>query len=79
MPLPLLSLTFLAYGYWGAVLPQWLMPHRGYGVDRLIGQTFLHSQGVFGIALKVMFTYVFLFVLFGVHAGNEPESNHPGL
>ena len=26
---------------------------------------FLHSQGVFGIALKVMFTYVFLFVLFG--------------
>ncbi|MCB1036331.1 MAG: TRAP transporter fused permease subunit, partial [Acidobacteria bacterium] len=29
-------------------------------------QTFLHSQGVFGVALQVMFTYVFLFVLFGV-------------
>jgi TRAP transporter 4TM/12TM fusion protein len=63
--LPILALTFLAYGYWGAALPQWLMPHRGYGLDRLIGQTYLHSQGVFGVALKVMFTYVFLFVLFG--------------
>ena len=41
------------------------MPHRGYGVDRIVAQTFLHSQGVFGIALKVMFSYVFLFVVFG--------------
>ena len=34
-------------------------------VQRIISQTFLHSQGAFGIALRVMFTYVFLFVLFG--------------
>ncbi len=63
--LPLLALGFLAYGFWGASLPDWLLPHRGYGVERLVAQTFLHSQGVFGIALRVMFTYVFLFVLFG--------------
>ena len=31
----------------------------------IVAQTFLHSQGVFGIALNVMFTYVFLFVLLG--------------
>ena len=30
-----------------------------------MAQTFLHSQGVFGIAMTVMFTYVFLFVVFG--------------
>ena len=30
-----------------------------------MAQTFLHSQGVFGIAMSVMFTYVFLFVVFG--------------
>lgn len=64
-PLPLLSIVFLAYGYWGRLLPDWLMPHRGYDLDRLVSQTFLHSQGVFGVALSVMFTYVFLFVLFG--------------
>lgn len=63
--LPTLALVFLLYARIGPVLPDWLMPHRGYGVDRIVAQTFLHSQGVFGIALKVMFSYVFLFVVFG--------------
>ncbi len=63
--LPILALTFIAYARFGATLPDWLMPHRGYGFERIVGQTFLHSQGVFGVALKVMFTYVFLFVVFG--------------
>jgi len=63
--LPLLSLAFLAYAAFGASLPDWLFPHRGYGVTRIVSQTFLHSQGVFGTALRVMFVYVFLFVLLG--------------
>jgi len=63
--LPLLVLAFLGYASFGASMPEWLFPHRGYGWERLVSQVFLHSQGVFGIALKVMFTYVFLFVLFG--------------
>ncbi|MDJ0836831.1 MAG: TRAP transporter fused permease subunit [Acidobacteriota bacterium] len=65
LTLPILALTFVAYAYFGPSLPDWLFPHRGYSMDRIVGQTFLHSQGVFGIALKVMFTYVFLFVIFG--------------
>ncbi|HQV31564.1 MAG TPA: TRAP transporter large permease subunit, partial [Calditrichia bacterium] len=63
--LPLLALLFIAYAAFGPAMPDWLFPHRGYSWDRIVSQTFLHSQGVFGIALKVMFTYVFLFVLFG--------------
>ena len=63
--LPLLALTFLLYGSFGQFMPDWLFPHRGYSVQRIVSQTFLHSQGTFGIALRVMFTYVFLFVLFG--------------
>jgi TRAP transporter 4TM/12TM fusion protein len=63
--LPLLALAFIAYARFGSVLPDWLLPHRGYGFERIVGQTFLHSQGVFGVALKVMFSYVFLFVVFG--------------
>jgi TRAP transporter 4TM/12TM fusion protein len=63
--LPMLALLFLAYAWFGPQLPDWLFPHRGYGVERLVAQTFLHSQGVFGVALRVMFTYVFLFVIFG--------------
>jgi TRAP transporter 4TM/12TM fusion protein len=63
--LPMLSLLFIAYAYWGPLMPDWLFPHRGYSVDRIVGQTFLQAQGVFGVALNVMFTYVFLFVVLG--------------
>ena len=65
MTLPLLSLAFLLYASFGQFMPDWLFPHRGYSIQRIVSQTFLHSQGAFGIALRVMFTYVFLFVLFG--------------
>jgi TRAP transporter 4TM/12TM fusion protein len=63
--LPALAVAFLAYAWFGSSFPDWLFPHRGYGVERIVAQTFLHSQGVFGTALRVMFVYVFLFVLFG--------------
>ncbi len=63
--LPALAGLFLLYAALGASLPNWAMPHRGYGLERIVSQTFLHSQGVFGVALYVMFIYVFLFVVFG--------------
>ena len=63
--LPALALLFIGYAALGPTLPGWLFPHRGYGLERIVAQTFLHSQGVFGTALRVMFTYVFLFVIIG--------------
>jgi TRAP transporter 4TM/12TM fusion protein len=63
--LPLLSLLFAAYSLYGQVLPDWLLPHRGYSLERTISQAVLQGQGIFGVALRVMFTYVFLFVIFG--------------
>ena len=63
--LPTLALAFIAYAAFGSALPSWFFPHKGYAWTRIVSQTFLSSQGVFGIALRVMFTYVFLFVLFG--------------
>jgi TRAP transporter 4TM/12TM fusion protein len=65
LTLPLLAGAFLLYAYLGPSLPGWLFPHRGYPVERIVAQSFLHTQGVFGVALSVMFTYVFLFVVFG--------------
>ncbi len=65
LALPILSLAFVAYAGFGSALPDWALPHRGYGLERIVGQTFLQSQGVFGVALRVMFSYVFLFVVFG--------------
>ena len=69
LALPILAGLFLLYAFFGPSLPDWLFPHRGYSPSRIISQTFLHTQGVFGVALSVMFTYVFLFVLFGALLG----------
>ena len=74
--LPLLSLAFLIYAGFGQFMPDWLFPHRGYSVQRIVSQTFLHSQGAFGIALRVMFTYVFLFVLFGALLERTGATNY---
>lgn len=63
--LPILCGLFIAYAYFGQSMPDWAFPHRGASWQQIVQKTFLQSGGVFGIALKVMFTYVFLFVLFG--------------
>ncbi len=63
--LPILTGLFLAHALLGPYLPELFFPHRGYSFTRIASQGFLQSQGVFGIAMKVMFAYVFLFVVFG--------------
>jgi TRAP transporter 4TM/12TM fusion protein len=63
--LPILALLFVGYAFIGPHLPDALFPHRGYTVKRVVAQTFLQDQGVFGVALRIMFKYVFLFVIFG--------------
>jgi len=65
--LPILCLVFVLYGFFGPSMPDWLFPHRGASWQQMSQKTFLQSgtMGVFGIALNVMFKYVFLFVLFG--------------
>ncbi|MEM8735635.1 MAG: TRAP transporter fused permease subunit, partial [Planctomycetota bacterium] len=63
--LPILCALFIAYAFFGQSMPDWAFPHRGASWEQIVQKTFLQSGGVFGIALKVMFTYVFLFVLFG--------------
>ncbi len=63
--LPILTGLFLLHALFGPEMPDFLFPHRGYPPGRIASQGFLQSQGVFGIAMKVMFSYVFLFVVFG--------------
>ena len=63
--LPILCLLFIAYAFYGQSMPDWAFPHRGASWEQIVQKTFLQSGGVFGVALKVMFRYVFLFVLFG--------------
>jgi len=62
--LTLLAVLFLAYGLWGEYIPG-VLGHTGFTVKRIIYQLYLSSEGIFGIALGVSSTYIFLFILFG--------------
>ncbi len=66
-PLPIIAVLFMAYALWGPVMPG-LLVHPGNSVPQLIDHLYLTTQGIYGIALGVVATYVFHFVLFGVFA-----------
>jgi TRAP transporter 4TM/12TM fusion protein len=49
-------------------LGEWMpgiLAHRGYSLDRVVGQLYLGQEGLFGLPLGVAATFIFVFVLFG--------------
>ena len=62
--LPMLALFFLFYCYFGRYMPSIFM-HRGYSLSRIVQHMYLTPEGVFGVALGVSSTFVFMFILFG--------------
>ena len=63
--LPVLAVLCLIYAYFGPYMPGFLA-HRGYSVKRIIEHMYLGTEGIYGIPLGVVATYVFHFVLFGI-------------
>lgn len=63
--LPLLCIVFLLYCYFGRYMPGLFM-HRGYSLERIVQHMYLVQEGIFGVALGVSSTFVFMFILFGV-------------
>lgn len=63
-PLTIVAAVFLAYSLFGPYMPG-LLAHGGVSLNGLINHQWLGTQGVFGIALGVSTSFVFLFVLFG--------------
>ena len=66
-PLPLIAIGFSAYALFGPIFPG-LLQHAGANWAQLINHQYLTSQGIYGVAVGVVATYVFHFVLFGVMA-----------
>ena len=66
--LSILSLVFLAYGFFGQHIPG-LLGHTGFTYRRIVYHLYLSSEGIFGIALGVSATFIFLFILFGAFLG----------
>lgn len=66
-PLSIISMLFMAYALFGQYMPS-ILVHPGNSVAQLVNHLYLTTQGIYGIALGVVATYVFHFVLFGVFA-----------
>jgi TRAP transporter 4TM/12TM fusion protein len=66
-PLPIIAIAFIAYAMFGRDFPG-LLKHAGNTWPQVVNHLYLTSQGVYGVAIGVVATYVFHFVLFGVLA-----------
>ena len=66
-PLPLIAIVFSVYALAGPYFPG-LLKHAGASWSQFVNHQYLTSQGIYGVAIGVVATYVFHFVLFGVLA-----------
>ena len=66
-PLPIIAVVLMTYALWGRSLPG-ILAHPGNTWKSVVNHLYLTSQGIYGIALGVVATYVFHYVLFGVLA-----------
>lgn len=67
-PLLIIAIIFVFYTFFGHLLPPPLS-HRGYDLQRVTTTFFMTKNGIFGIPLKVMTQFIFLFVAFGAFFG----------
>jgi TRAP transporter 4TM/12TM fusion protein len=65
--LPIIAVCLMLYAMYGRMFPGVLV-HPGSTWKGVVNHLYLTSQGVYGIALGVVATYVFHYVLFGVLA-----------
>ncbi len=64
LALPVIAVVFLMYDYLGPYMPD-LIAHKGASINKIVGQMYLTTEGIFGVPLGVSASFVFLFVLFG--------------
>jgi len=64
-PLPTISVIFLLYGMFGHLIPG-VLSHQKFTLKRLISFLYMGTEGVYGSAMNVSATFIFMFILFGV-------------
>jgi TRAP transporter 4TM/12TM fusion protein len=68
---PIITIGFLAYTYFGPYLPQpWT--HRGFDVNQIVGHLFITLEGIFGVPVDVSSSLIILFTIYGAflqHSG----------
>src|SRR5690606_11441299 len=62
--LAIVAIVFLTYTFLGPYMPG-IIAHKGNSLAEVVNHHWITTEGVFGIALGVSTSFVFLFVLFG--------------
>jgi len=75
MPMTILAILFLAYIILGRYLPD-VIAHKGASWERMLSHQWLTTEGVFGVALGVSVSYIFIFVLFGALLDKAGAGNY---
>jgi len=63
-PLMIVAIVFIIYSFGGAHMPE-IIAHQGPSLNKGMSHYYLTTEGVFGVALGISTSMVFLFVLFG--------------
>ncbi|WP_349261864.1 TRAP transporter permease [Geminicoccus sp.] len=64
LALPIICAVFLLYALFGEYAPRPL-DHRPYDFAQVVDQMFLGTEGIYGTAIYVSSSFIFLFILFG--------------
>lgn len=63
-PMAIIAALMLTFAFAGPYMPD-AVAHKGVSLSKAVSHYWLSSEGVFGVALGVSSSYIFLFVLFG--------------
>ncbi len=67
-PLVIVGLTALAYAFYGHLIPGQL-GHRQFTLSRVVEHMFMTGEGIYGVAIYVTASFVFIFILMGSFLG----------
>ncbi|MEO1193351.1 MAG: TRAP transporter permease [Pseudomonadota bacterium] len=73
--LMIVATLFLVYTFLGPYMPS-IIAHKGNSLSEVINHQWITTEGVFGIALSVSTSFVFLFVLFGALLDKAGAGNY---
>ncbi|SDE64842.1 TRAP transporter, 4TM/12TM fusion protein [Paracoccus isoporae] len=73
--LMIVATVFLAYTFLGPYMPE-IIAHKGNSLSEVVNHQWITTEGVFGIALGVSTSFVFLFVLFGALLDKAGAGNY---
>ncbi|MEO5676517.1 MAG: TRAP transporter permease, partial [Usitatibacter sp.] len=75
LPMTVLAILFLVYIIFGKFMPD-VLAHKGASWERMLSHQWLTTEGVFGVALGVSSSFIFIYVLFGALLDRAGAGNY---